>query len=56
MPSCARISALEGFHRLGVVVLFVVVADQMQETVDRQMAEMMIERLLFVVGLARVVS
>ena len=32
------------------VVVFVIVADQMQETVDRQMAEMMVERLLFVVG------
>ena len=42
---------LEAFHRFGVVVFFVVVADQMQEAMDRQMAEMMIERLLFVVGL-----
>ena len=51
MPSCARISLFETFHGFGVVVFFVIVADQMQETVDRKMAEMMIERLLFVVGL-----
>ena len=51
MPSCARISCLERFHGFGVVVFFVVVTDQMQETMDRQMAEMMIERLLFVIGL-----
>src|SRR6202171_2741933 len=42
---------LESFHYLGVVVFFVIVADQMQETMHRQMAEMMIERLLFVIGL-----
>ena len=30
---------------------FVIVTDQMQETVDREMAEMMIERLLLVIGL-----
>src|SRR4029077_16872225 len=41
----------ETFHGFGVVVLLVIVADQMQETVHRKMAEMMIERLLFVVGL-----
>src|ERR1700716_1673071 len=41
----------QGFHGLGVVVLFVIVTDQMQETMHRQMAEMMIERLLFVIGL-----
>src|SRR4051794_13029275 len=41
---------LESFHGFGVVVFFVIVADQMQEAMDRQMAEMMIERLLFVVG------
>src|ERR1700738_2043451 len=40
----------QGFHGFGVVVLFVIVADQMQETMDRQMAEMMIERFLFVIG------
>src|SRR6202165_5518817 len=42
---------LQSFHYLGVVVFFVIVADQMQETMHRQMAEMMIERLLFVIGL-----
>src|SRR6202163_1705199 len=42
---------LERFHGLGIVVLFVIVTDQMQETMDRQMAEMMIERLLLVIGL-----
>src|ERR1700682_466181 len=41
----------ERFHGLGVVVFFVIVTDQMQETMDRQMAEMMIERLLLVIGL-----
>src|ERR1700726_3272270 len=41
----------QGFHGLGVIVLFVIVTDQMQETMDRQMAEMMIERFLFVIGL-----
>src|SRR5260370_31964270 len=40
----------QGFHGLGVVVFFVIVTDQMQETMDRQMAEMMIERPLLVVG------
>src|SRR5437588_9289964 len=43
--------AFETFHRLGVVVVLVIVSDQMQETVDRQMAEVMVERLLFFVGL-----
>src|SRR3954454_18896099 len=42
---------LETFHRVGVVVLFVIVADQVQEAVHRQMAQVMIERLLLVVGL-----
>src|SRR5712675_2542707 len=41
---------LKGFHRFGVIVFFVIVADQVQETMDRQMAEMMFERLLFVIG------
>src|SRR5438128_7927410 len=41
----------ESFHGFGVVVLLVIVSDQMQEAVDRQMAEVMIERLLFVIGL-----
>src|SRR6266567_8623439 len=41
----------ETFHGFRVVVLFVVVTDQVQEAVDRKMAEMMVERLLFVVGL-----
>src|ERR1700743_1139392 len=43
---------LQALHVVGVGVVFVVVADQMQETMHRQMAEMMIERLLLVVGLA----
>src|SRR6266436_6202842 len=42
---------LQSFHGLGVVVLFVIVTDQMQETMDRQMAEMMVERPLLVIGL-----
>ena len=37
---------LEVFHGFGVVVVFVVVADQMQEAMHREMAEVMIERLL----------
>src|SRR5260370_6785871 len=41
---------LERFHRFGVVIFFVIVTDQVQETMDRQMAEMMIERLLFVIS------
>src|SRR4030081_2477488 len=41
----------ESLHGFGVVVFFVIVTHQMQETMDRQMAEMMIERLLFVIGL-----
>src|SRR5450756_443876 len=40
----------ERFHGLGLVVLFVIVTDQMQETVNRQMAEMMDDCLLYVVG------
>ncbi len=36
----------EIFHGLGVVVVLVIVADQMQEAVHRQMAQVMIERLL----------
>ena len=48
--------ALERFHGLGVVVVFVIVADQVQEAMHRQMAEVMVERLLFVVGFRRVVS
>src|SRR5205085_9851617 len=43
---------LQSFHGFGVLVFFVVVADQMQETMDRQMAEMMIEALLLVIGFA----
>src|SRR3954468_11619693 len=44
--------ALESFHRLGIIVVFVVVADQMQKAMHGQMAEMVVERFLFVVGLA----
>ncbi len=51
MPSCARISAFEIFHGFGVVVLLVIVSDQMQEPVDRKMAEVMIERLFLVIRL-----
>src|ERR1700689_809477 len=42
---------LEAFHGFGGVVGFVIVTHQMQKAVDRQMAEMMIERLLLVIGL-----
>src|SRR3954447_23632421 len=41
---------LETLHGFGVVVVLVIVADQMQKTVHRQMAEMMIERFLLVIG------
>src|SRR5882724_1135780 len=41
----------QGFHGFGLVVFLVIVTDQVQEAVDREMAEMMIERLLFVIGL-----
>src|SRR6266436_6922780 len=40
----------ETFHGFGVVVLFVIVADQMQKAVHREMAEMMPERLAFAIG------
>src|SRR5882757_10127168 len=43
--------AFETFHRFGVVVVLVIVSDQMQEAVDRKMAEVMVERLLFFIGL-----
>src|SRR3954467_2043396 len=42
---------LHPLHRLGVGVVFVIVANQMQEPVHRKMAQMMIERLLFLVRL-----
>src|SRR5436305_7333318 len=42
---------LEGFHRFGVVVLVVIVTDQVQETMHCKMAEVMLERLLFLIGL-----
>src|SRR6478752_2679843 len=38
----------ETLHGFGIVVLFVIVADQVQEAVHGKMAEMMVERLLFV--------
>ena len=43
---------LQGLHGFGVAIVFMIVADQMQETVHRQMAEMVVERLLFVIRLA----
>src|ERR1700712_4960190 len=42
---------LQRLHGFGLAVLFVIVADQVQEAVNRKGAEMMIERLLLVVGL-----
>src|SRR6478735_2571420 len=47
-PQLTENLALEAFHRLGFAVGLMVVADEMQEAVDREMAEMMVERLLFV--------
>src|SRR5260370_11025311 len=47
----------QGFHGLGVVVVCVIVTDQVQEAMNRQMAYMMIERLLLVIGfLARLLE
>src|SRR5882757_5090121 len=43
--------AFEALHRFGIVVLFVVVADQVQEAVHGEMAQMMTERLLLFIGL-----
>src|SRR6185437_11960093 len=43
---------LQGFHLFSIGVVFVIVADQMQEAVDRQMAQMMLERLSFRIGFA----
>jgi hypothetical protein len=42
--------ALEAFHHLGIIVVFVIVSYQMQEAVHGQVAEMMLERLVFTVG------
>src|SRR5271156_1474261 len=42
---------LQGFHDFGVGIALVIVADQVQEAVDGEMAEMMIERLLLVIRL-----
>src|SRR3954452_16354244 len=41
---------LQSFHGFGVLVFFVIVADQMQETMDHQMAEMMIEPFLLIIS------
>src|SRR5579872_1478555 len=41
---------LQRFHGFGVLVFFVIVSDQMQESVNRKMAEMMGERLLLFIG------
>src|SRR5579863_3816212 len=41
---------LQRFHRLGFILRFVIVADQMQKAVNREMAEMMMERLFLFVG------
>src|SRR3954454_10688766 len=44
--------ALQVFHRFRLGLALMVVADQMQEAVHGEMAEMMVERLLLVVRLA----
>jgi hypothetical protein len=49
----AENSALGVFHLEGVLGLFVIVADQMQETVHGKMGEMMGERLALRAGFAR---
>ena len=42
--------AFQRLHRLGVVVVLVVIADQMQEAVHREMTQMMLEGLGFLIG------
>src|SRR5579859_2432545 len=51
-PELRQDLCLQRFHFVGVGVVFVIVADQVQETMHRKMAQMMVERLLFLVGLA----
>src|SRR4051794_10856623 len=51
-PQLPEDLALEAFHRLGFAVGLVVVADEVQKAMDREMAEVMVERFLFVIGLA----
>src|SRR5579863_9772379 len=41
---------LQCFHRRGFIVLIVIVTDQVQKAMNREMAEMMIERLFLFVG------
>src|SRR5580704_4390964 len=43
---------LQGFHLFSVGVVLMIVADQMQKAVDRKVAQMMLERLSFRIGLA----
>src|SRR5882757_10025860 len=43
--------AFEAFHRVGVGVVLVIVADQMQKAVHGEMTEVMIERLCFFIRL-----
>ena len=45
--------ALDPFHLNRVLVSFVIVTDQMQETVHGKMGDMMGERFSFAAGLAR---
>ena len=45
-------SAFEAFHFSGFFIGFVIVADEMQKPMDGQMAEVMTERFVFVIGLA----
>src|SRR5262245_13468767 len=42
--------AFQRLHRLGVVVILVVVADQMKEAMHREMTQMMVKGLVFLVG------
>src|SRR5579859_2829937 len=50
-PELGQNLRLQGFHRFSVVVVFVIVADQMQEAMHRKVAQMMIKRLLLFVRL-----
>src|SRR5262249_3529529 len=43
---------LEAFHSLRLACLLMIVAEQMQKSVDRKMDEMILERLLFLLCLA----
>src|SRR5690242_14666489 len=49
-PELRQNLPFQRLHRLGLVLGLVIVADQVQEAVHGEMTEMMVERLLFLVG------